>query len=200
MSIEIDGPDAARAEDSAPALDRDILDCLTTLVKRAGTIGQSIASGFEIAPHDLLALFKLDAGLAMKELAQRMGCDASFVTTVADTLEKRGFIRREPGQRDRRVKYLMLTAEGNAAKERMMAQLAAKMPWCYALDENERRCFLGLLRKMVDTPGPDDASAGDPARAHHQHRAQAAPDHTGLDNTGSDNSRGTVARGDVADV
>ena len=154
MSTEIYEPDAARAEASAPALDRDILDALTTLVKRAGTVGQSIAAGFDIAPHDLLALFKLDAGLAMKELAQRMGCDASFVTAVADTLEKRGFIRREPGQRDRRVKYLMLTPEGVAAKERMMAQLAAKMPWCYALNEEERQCFLGLLRKMVDTPEP----------------------------------------------
>src|SRR6185437_11572908 len=100
MSTEIYEPDAARAEASAPALNRDILDALTTLVKRAGTVGQSIASGFDVAPHDLLALFKLDAGLAMKELAQRMGCDASFVTAVADTLEKRGFIRREPGQRD----------------------------------------------------------------------------------------------------
>ena len=156
MSTEIHEPET-RAEGSAPALDRDILDALTTLIKRAGTIGHSISGGFGIAPHDLLALFKLDAGLAMKELAQRMGCDASFVTAVADTLEKRGFIRREPGQRDRRVKYLLLTPEGIAAKERMMAQLAAKMPWCYALDESERKCFLGLLRKMLDTPQPEDA-------------------------------------------
>ena len=36
-----------------------------------------------------------------------------------------------------------------------MAQLAAKMPWCYALDDVERRCFLRLLRKMLDTPSPD---------------------------------------------
>ena len=165
MSTEIHEPNATRAEASAPALDRDILDALTTLVKRAGTIGHSIASGFEIAPHDLLALFKLDAGLAMKELAQRMGCDASFVTAVADTLEKRGFIRREPGQRDRRIKYLMLTPEGSAAKERMMAQLAAKMPWCYALDESERRCFLGLLQKMLDTPQPPDNTTGKAAGA-----------------------------------
>jgi DNA-binding MarR family transcriptional regulator len=168
MSIEIQGPDTvltegtapaegtARAEDSAPALNRDILDSLTTLVKQAGTIGQSIATGFGIAPHDLLALFKLEGGLAMKELAQRMGCDASFVTAVADTLEKRGFIRREPGQRDRRIKHLVLTPDGASAKERMMAQLAAKMPWCYALDESERKCFLGLLQKMLDTPRPDN--------------------------------------------
>jgi DNA-binding MarR family transcriptional regulator len=161
MSIEIQGPDVARAEDSAPALNRDILDSLTTLVKQAGTVGQSIATGFGIAPHDLLALFKLEGGLAMKELAQRMGCDASFVTAVADTLEKRGFIRREPGQRDRRIKHLVLTPEGASAKERMMAQLAAKMPWCYALDDDERRCFLSLLRKMLDTPRPDPGDNAD---------------------------------------
>ena len=161
MSIEIQGPATVRAEvtaeadDSAPALNRDILDALTTLVKQAGTVGHSIADGFGIAPHDLLAMFKLEGGLAMKELAQRMGCDASFVTTIADTLEKRGFLRREPSQRDRRIKNLVLTAEGMSAKERLMAQLAAKMPWCYALDDAERRCFLGLLRKMLDTPSPD---------------------------------------------
>jgi DNA-binding MarR family transcriptional regulator len=172
MSIEIQGPDAVRAEvtaqadDSAPALDRDILDALTTLVKRAGTIGHSIAGGFGIAPHDLLALFKLEGGLAMKELAQRMSCDASFVTAIADKLEKCGFIRREPGLRDRRVKNLLLTPEGIAAKERMMAELAAKMPWSYALDDSEQACLLTLLRKMLDTPCPAagaDASAGEPA-------------------------------------
>ena len=112
MSIEIDGPDAARAEESAPALDRDILDALTTLVKRAGSVGHSIAGGFGVTPPDLLAMFKLEGGLAMKELAQRMGCDASFVTAIADNLEKRGFVRREPGQRDRRIKNLVLTPEG----------------------------------------------------------------------------------------
>jgi DNA-binding MarR family transcriptional regulator len=167
MSIEIQGPDtgraevAAQADDSAPALDRDILDALTTLVKQAGTVGQSIATGFGIAPHDLLALFKLEGGLAMKELAQRMGCDASFITAIADTLEKRGFIHREPSQRDRRIKNLVLTSEGMTAKERLMSQLAAKMPWCYALDDSERRCFLGLLRKMLDTPSPDITEPGE---------------------------------------
>ena len=43
MSIEIQGPEAARAEESAPALNRDILDTLTDLVKHVGVIGQSIA-------------------------------------------------------------------------------------------------------------------------------------------------------------
>jgi DNA-binding MarR family transcriptional regulator len=178
MSIEIQGPDGARAEESALALNRDILDSLTTLVKRAGTIGHSIAAGFGIAPHDLLALFKLDGVLNMKELAQHMGCDASFVTSIADTLERHGFARREPSQRDRRVKNLVLTSEGITAKERMMAQLAAKMPWCYALDDDERRCLLSLLRKMLDTPNPgtaDDAGAGDQSTTHHRDQSVPGP-------------------------
>ena len=136
--------------DDESAVNREILDTLTDLVKQAGAVGHSIAAGFGVTPSDLLALFKLDGVLTMKELAQRMGCDASFVTAIADALERHGFARRAPSERDRRVKHLLLTEEGIAAKERMMRELAARMPWCYALDEAERRCFLGLLKKMVD--------------------------------------------------
>ena len=121
----------------------------------------------------------------MKELAQRMGCDASFVTAIADTLEERGFIRREPGQRDRRVKNLLLTPDGIAAKERMMAQLAAKMPWCYALDDGERACLLTLLRKMLDTHRV-------PARARTPRRGGASPRRTTDQPTRAGPSAGTA--------
>jgi DNA-binding MarR family transcriptional regulator len=164
MSIEVQGPDAARAEEPAPALNRDILNALTGLVKHVGVIGHAIAAEFDIAPHDLLAMFKLDGVLTMKELAQHMGCDASFVTTIADTLERHGFARREPSQRDRRVKNLVLTPEGIAAKERLMRELATRMPWCYALDDTERRCFLTLLRKVLDSSGREGGIDADPAR------------------------------------
>jgi DNA-binding MarR family transcriptional regulator len=137
-------------------VDRGIVNGLTGLVKRAGAISQSIADRFGIAPSDLLALFKLDEVMTMKELAQHMSCDASFVTTIADTLERRGLARREPSPRDRRVKNLVLTAEGLAAKEQMMQELALRMPWCYALDEKERHVFLALIEKML-AAGPEHA-------------------------------------------
>jgi len=130
-------------------VNRDIVNALGDLVKRAGTIAQSIAALFGIAPSDLLALFKLDEVMTMKELAQRMACDASFITGVADTLERRGLVRREPSPRDRRAKNLVLTPEGVAAKERMLKELAVKMPWCYALNDKECHVFLGLLQKML---------------------------------------------------
>ena len=38
--------------------------------------------------------------------------DASYVTTIADQLEERGLIERQPHPTDRRVKSLALTPEG----------------------------------------------------------------------------------------
>jgi DNA-binding MarR family transcriptional regulator len=147
-------PGETRAD--APAVERGILDALTDLIKQAGAISHSIAAGLGVAPHDLLALFKLEGGAAsMKELAQRMGCDASFITVIADTLEREGLARREPSQRDRRVKNLVLTDKGVAAQERLMRELAARMPWCNGLDESERQCFLGLLNKMLASQSGD---------------------------------------------
>jgi DNA-binding MarR family transcriptional regulator len=162
MSTGAQGPGETGTD--ASAVNRDILDSLTSLIKLVGGVAQGISAELEIAPHDLLAMFKLDSVLSMKELAQHMGCDASFVTTVADTLERRGFVRREPSQRDRRVKNLVLTQEGIAAKERLMRELAAKMPWSYALDDAERWCFLGLLRKAIGG-ARSDVCLGEEARA-----------------------------------
>jgi DNA-binding MarR family transcriptional regulator len=165
MSMRVQGSGETGAD--ASAVNRDILDTLTGLVKLVGGVAQGIAGEFEIAPHDLLAMFKLDDVMSMKELAQHMGCDASFVTSVADTLERRGFARRAPSQRDRRVKNLVLTEEGIAAKERLMRELAAKMPWSYALDDTERHCFLALLKKALDgarsgvCPLDDETRTGD---------------------------------------
>ena len=146
------GPGEARADarrlcegDESPRqdpLDRGILDALTNLVKQAGAISHSIAASLGVAPSDLLALFKLSDGVvSMKELAQRMSCDASFVTVIADTLEREGLAKREPSQRDRRVKELVLTPKGIAAQERLMRELATRMPWCDGLDD-ERTAVL----------------------------------------------------------
>jgi MarR family transcriptional regulator, organic hydroperoxide resistance regulator len=89
----------------------------------------------------------------MKDLGLRMGCDPSFVTSVADALEKRGLARREPSQRDRRSKNLVLTPEGVTLRERLCAALSARAPWCTTLDTSERRCLLGLMKKMLRPRG-----------------------------------------------
>jgi DNA-binding MarR family transcriptional regulator len=138
-----------RKQDTEPATERELVDALGDLMHDAGAIASEVAPSFGVTPSDLLALFKLDDGLPMKELASRLGCDASFVTVVTDTLEKRGLVRREPSQRDRRVKNLRLTPEGVAAKERLTTEIGGRMPWNTRLDADERCCFLALLKKMT---------------------------------------------------
>jgi DNA-binding MarR family transcriptional regulator len=136
-------------KDSDPATERELVDALTELMHNAGEIANEVAPSFGVSTSDLLALFKLDDGLPMKELASRLACDASFVTVVTDALEKRGLVRREPNQRDRRVKNLRLTPEGVTAKERLITEIGARMPWNTMLDASERCCFLALLKKMA---------------------------------------------------
>ena len=134
-------------------LNQQISDTLPELIKHFHDLGQRIAVEFGLNGSDAIALVKLDAPMTMKELGQRMACDPSFVTTIADSLEKHGLARREPSQRDRRSKNIVLTPEGEAVRERLFRELMTRAPWCTALDTGERRCLLGLMRKMLRSRG-----------------------------------------------
>ena len=134
-------------------LNQQISDTFPELFKYFHEVGQRIATEFGVNGSDAIALLKLDAPMTMKELGQRMGCDPSFITTIADALEKHGLARREPSQRDRRSKNIVLTPEGVKVRDRLCAELTARAPWCTALDTSERRCLLGLMRKMLRSCG-----------------------------------------------
>jgi DNA-binding MarR family transcriptional regulator len=130
-------------------LNLDIMDALSQLIKRASGLGQGIAQKFGLSVSDLVGLHKLEEPLTMKELGQRLHCDPSFVTMIANGLEKHGFARRETSERDRRIKNIVLTSEGTEMKERLESEMARRAPWAYALDVGERECLLGILNKLV---------------------------------------------------
>jgi MarR family transcriptional regulator, organic hydroperoxide resistance regulator len=130
-------------------LNQEILDVLTELIRRAHDMGQGVATEFGLTGNDAMALLKLEAPMTMKELGQKMGCDPSYVTSIADALEKHGLARREPSLRDRRSKNLVLTPEGVTLREKIFRELSARAPWCTSLNTGERRCLLDLMRKML---------------------------------------------------
>jgi MarR family transcriptional regulator, organic hydroperoxide resistance regulator len=130
-------------------LNQQISETFSEILKFAHDLSQSIATELGLTGSDAIALFKLDAPMTMKELGQKMGCDPSFVTTVADALEKHGLARREPSLRDRRSKNIVLTPEGVTVRDRLCAEAMIRAPWCTELDTGERRCLLGLMRKML---------------------------------------------------
>src|ERR1700723_3187249 len=100
----------------ASQIDLDLLDALAGLISRLLAEGEALAKDFGVPAFFIKALHLIDAPLAMKELGQRMHCDPSFVTSIADMLEKRGLAVRESDPADRRVKRMVLTSAGPEMK------------------------------------------------------------------------------------
>ena len=82
------------------------------------------------------------------ELAKRLGCDNSYVTSLMDALEERGLAVRQQHPTDRRVKMIELTERGHALAKR--AQLADTTPPVFfaVLSKTEIVTLGKLLRKL----------------------------------------------------
>jgi len=130
-------------------LDLDFLDALAGLLARLVTEGEQLARDFEVPAFFLKALHLIDGPLAMKELGQRMHCDPSFVTGIADMLEKRGLAVRESDPGDRRVKRLVLTEAGLEMKQRVEREMLARLPWRRELSQDERVTLIKLIHKLA---------------------------------------------------
>ena len=138
-------------------LDLDVLDAVAGLIAELLARGERVAQTFQVPAFFIKALHMLDGPLAMKDLGRRMHCDPSFVTGIADMLEKRGLAVRESDPGDRRVKRLVLTPAGEELKLQVEQAVLARMPWRTALSTDERSCLLTLIRKMA----PPLSTAGD---------------------------------------
>ncbi|HWG61042.1 MAG TPA: MarR family transcriptional regulator [Streptosporangiaceae bacterium] len=141
-------------------LDLDVLDAVAGLFTRLMTEGEQVAKEFAVPSFFMKALHLIDGPLAMKELGQRMNCDPSFVTGIADMLEKRGLAVRESDPVDRRVKRLVLTTAGLEMKHLVEQEFLARSPWRRALTVDERASLVELMHKMAP-PRVNDA----PSRA-----------------------------------
>jgi DNA-binding MarR family transcriptional regulator len=135
--------------DSTTDVDVEILDCMAELVAAMITRAEEVAQRHGVPIFFLKVLHRLDCPMAMKDLGQRMRCDPSFVTNIADQLEKRGLATRESDPADRRVKRIVLTPAGLELKERIETEILSGLPWRQALDNDERACLLGLVRKLL---------------------------------------------------
>ena len=139
-------------------LDSEIFEAMGQLVEGVIAKVEQLAQSFGVPAFCVKALQALRSPMAMRDLGRQMHCDPSFVTAIADLLEKRGLARREASTVDRRIKNLVLTDEGMALREQVQHEFMARMPW-RTLDDEERACLLGLIRKMIRAeasadPGP----------------------------------------------
>ena len=126
-----------------------------TLSRLIILIGERARADFAaaVAPLDLpvplaRALLYLDEATSMKELAERLACDPSYITSIADELEARGLVTRVPGE-DRRVKLLQLTPNGTAVRERAALAVSSQIDFARRLDAGERETLRELLERLL---------------------------------------------------
>jgi DNA-binding MarR family transcriptional regulator len=129
-------------------LDAEIFDSMGKLVEAMITKGEQLAQRFGVPAFCLKALHELGSPMAMRDLGHRLHCDPSFVTAIADLMEKHGLAKREASKTDRRIKNLVLTVAGMTLRDRAEHEFMNLMPW-HCLDDDERACLLSLIRKML---------------------------------------------------
>jgi MarR family transcriptional regulator, organic hydroperoxide resistance regulator len=120
----------------------------------------TVAMALDLAPKQLGLLWRLEPGeeKPMRVLGESIYCDASYTTDLVDRLEARGLIERRSSAKDRRVKLIALTPEGERCRERAVEMLYAPPEELTALEPDEIETLARLLAKAL-------ASADVPAAA-----------------------------------
>ena len=111
-----------------------------------------VAEEVGLTPASLDALLKVDPDQppSMRELAEQLGCDASYVTAMVDDLERAGYGERRPSDSDRRVKNVALTAAGRRARGKAQERLMAPPAQLRGLSPARQRALAELLRQALD--------------------------------------------------
>ena len=117
-----------------------------------------VAHGLGLMPQQAMAIKHLDAerGLTMSQLAQRLHCDNSNVTGIADRLEAAGLAERRADPADRRVKTLVLTERGAAVRSAYDARLGTVPPELRALSDADAEQLMAIMQRATRASAAPD--------------------------------------------
>jgi DNA-binding MarR family transcriptional regulator len=114
-------------------------------------VGAKLADlGLSFSQAHALRLLDPTEPTPMSALADRLFCDASNVTGIADRLESRGLVRRESPAGDRRVKALTITPEGMVLRAQVMELMSQPPDAIAALSDADQRALRDILARAVE--------------------------------------------------
>ncbi|XVQ13725.1 MarR family winged helix-turn-helix transcriptional regulator [Spirillospora sp. CA-255316] len=134
-------------------ISQELLDLTFRLAARLRGGLDAAHTDLDLPPAQAQALASLGSPVPMRELATMLACDASNVTGIVDGLERRGLVRRRPDPRDRRVKQLVLTEEGERRRAALDALVARTAGEVFDIPERDQKTLRDLLSRLVETPG-----------------------------------------------
>jgi DNA-binding MarR family transcriptional regulator len=93
-------------------------------------------------------------GIPMNTLSNLLLCDASNVTGIVDRLLVQGYIKREESPKDRRVKMITLTAEGESLRAVLLTEISQyELPEFSRLTQAQRaelKAMLGVILQRTE--------------------------------------------------
>lgn len=99
-----------------------------------------------LTPPHMQALTMLgDGPVRMRDIADVMVCDASYVTAIVDNLEHLGLATRRPSSVDRRVKEIALTPLGEETAAQISTEMSAPPPGLEQLCPADRAALARIL-------------------------------------------------------
>ena len=145
-------PDIQVPLGDAPASMPEVFGRITDLARRLRQFESRTLRESGLTPPQLFVLgllFEQD-GRPLGRLADISSCTRATMTGVADTLERKGLIRRGPNPDDRRGTLVWLTDEGRTRFETTPELCATFDTCCEPLPVEESRELSRLLAKLAD--------------------------------------------------
>lgn len=117
-------------------------------------------TGLSQHQHAILCCLDEFGQACQRDVAARLGLDSGDIVAFFDGLQKRGLVRRERDQRDRRRQVVSLTADGRQLLREVEGKLDAGEPGVLAaLSETERAEFCRLAARVLAAREPAAWSA-----------------------------------------
>ena len=107
-----------------------------------------ICREFDLFPPQVMVLRTLSEPKPMREVATYLACKSSNLTGITDRLEDRNLVKRTADPTDRRIKLLVLTPEGEALREKVVARLETPPDSLSTLSDKDLRDLSRILGKL----------------------------------------------------
>ncbi len=103
-------------------------------------------------PHGFMLVALSSGAMRMRDLADLLVCDASYITGVVDHLEELGLVVRRPSETDRRVKEIELTPRGRKVAAAVTAVMTTPPAAFAELSSTDRATLHSILTKVLPEP------------------------------------------------
>ena len=128
----------------------DIFELIDTTSKNLRRIQRHTVAEAGLTPsqYHLLHLLWQKDERPFKDLAQASGCTRATITGIVDTLERKGFVTREPNPDDRRSLLATLTENGREMQQNKPLFEGVYDSCCTGLAPDDFRLLGSLLDKF----------------------------------------------------